>query len=163
MDRKIRGITIIEVIVVMAILSILASTAIIQLIKQIQRQRLIETTQKVVQTLEEVRRMSSSRQNMYGVRISGNLVEIYEYNSTQTNCGPGTIKESYTLPSGVILDVDSQVVILYDRMGYPRNYSCGFGANRIILKSQPLNSHRAICINRYGRIRVVEGQTCPQE
>ncbi len=158
MDRKVRGYTVIEIVVVMAIISILAGTALMYLVKQMNEARLRDSINLVIGLLEEARRQSTTHNGTFGIRLrsNGNNIEKIEGDN---NCRILRNPANITLPSGVKSNRD--VVLLFDRMGYPRNASCGFGADRIELKSEPLDKIKSICINRYGRIRVVEGSTCP--
>lgn len=160
MGGKVKGYTLIEVAVVLAIISILMGLSVRYLINQRNEARLRETVNSVIQYLEETRRMSSSRDFMLGLEFSNGSNQIIRFR-VDNNCANRNNIETFNLPEGVISNRDT--VIIFDRMGYPRNASCGIGADRVVLHSQPLNITRSICINRYGRIRVVEAQTCPQD
>ncbi len=162
MDRKVRGITIMEVLVVIAILSILAGVALISLMRQVNQARLREGINLVIGALEEARRLSASNPNMHGVVLSDNTVKLCKVSTSCTPDCNNNLVRPFNLPSGVT--VQELRVISYDRMGYPRDASCGIGMNNIVITSEPLGISKTICINRYGRIRVVEGQgPCPQD
>lgn len=169
MDRKVKGYTLIEIAVVLAIIAILAGGSIIYLTGQVNQSRLRNSTTLVIQLLEEARRQSTTRRvilpsgeihSMFGLRFRVQNPKVIEKISANNNCGNITTNTTINLPAGIVVNRD--VTLLFDRMGYPRNASCGLGAERIELKSEPLNKVISICINRYGRMRVVEGQTCPQ-
>jgi prepilin-type N-terminal cleavage/methylation domain len=66
MDRKVKGITIMEVLVVMAIIAILASASILGLRNLVQRERLYSAMTQVANDLKEVQFRSMSS-NMFGV------------------------------------------------------------------------------------------------
>ncbi len=159
MDRKVKGYTLIEVAVVIAIISILMGLSIRYLINQRNEARLREAVNSVVQYLEETRRMSSSRDFMLGLEFRNGSNQIIRFR-VDNNCANRNNIETFNLPEGVVSNKDT--LIIFDRVGYPRNAICGLGMDRIVLHSQPLNKSKTICINRYGRIRVLEGEECPQ-
>lgn len=175
MDRKMsRGLTIFEILVVIVIISILASTGLIYLVRQVNQARLREGVNMVVSALEEAKSKSSTSPYLFGVRITNNannaLVELCIASNINNNCqldcnapnpfDPYRPLPEFNLPRGVVLDGSSSVSILFDKMRFPKNTSCGLGMQRITLKSQFLGISKTICISRYGRIRIVEGQTC---
>ncbi len=161
MDRKMRGISLVELLVVMVLITILAGVAVSIYSRQVQQARLREATNIVVGALEEAKSLSSTRAVMFGVRANANAnsLEICQV-SSDTNCQPNNQCRSINLPAGITI---SETVIAFDRMGYPRDASCGLGMQSIVLTAQGIDKSRTICINRYGRIRIVEGQSCPQE
>lgn len=161
MDRKMRGLTIMELLVVIVLISILAGIAVVIYSRQVQQARLREATNIVVGALEEAKSLSSTRAVMFGVRasVNANNLEICQV-SSDANCQPNNQCRTINLPAGITI---SEVVIAFDRMGYPRNAICGVGMQGIVLTAESINMSRTICINRYGRIRIVEGQGCPQE
>lgn len=160
MDRKVKGYTVIEIVVVMTIISILAGTALIYLVRQMNEARLRDSINLVIQLLEEARRKSTTHEATFGLALQYNGTTIQKIKG-DNNCQNREVIATINLPPGVVSN--REVVLLFDRMGYPRNASCGFGAERIEIKSQPLDRVKSICINRYGRIRVVEGSTCPPQ
>ncbi len=161
MDRKMRGLTIMELLVVIAIISILAGVGIITYNRQVQEARLREATNLLVGLLEETKTRSSTRAVMFGIRANANANNLQVCQvSPNTNCQPNDQCRTINLPSGITI---SETVIAFDRMGYPRNASCGPGMQSIVLTAQGIDKSRTICINRYGRIRIVEGNQCPSE
>ncbi|MEM1879157.1 MAG: prepilin-type N-terminal cleavage/methylation domain-containing protein [Desulfurococcaceae archaeon] len=161
MDRKMRGISLVELLVVMVLITILAGVAVSIYSRQVQQARLREATNIVVGALEEAKSLSSTRAVMFGIRANANAnrLEICQV-SSNTNCQPNNQCRIINLPAGITI---SETVIAFDRMGYPRNASCGLGMQSIVLTAQGIDMSRTICINRYGRIRIVEGERCPQE
>ena len=159
MDRKIRGISLVELLVVMVLITILAGVAVTIYSRQVQQARLREATNIVVGALEEAKSLSSTRAVMFGVRANANANSL-EICQVSTNCQPNDQCRSINLPAGITI---SETVIAFDRMGYPRNVSCGLGIQSIVLTAESINMSRTICINRYGRIRTVEGKGCSQE
>lgn len=157
MDRKMRGVTIMEVLVVLSILAVMAGFGINYLLNYISTQNLRRGADMVVSLLEEARRMSSTRPQMHGIRVTAGERRVDMY-TVGNNCGFGALVQSFELPNGVVFEDDS--LVTYDRMGYPRNDDCGLGMGRITLRAQRTGETRSICINRYGRIRVVEGSQC---
>ncbi|MFN3976480.1 MAG: Tfp pilus assembly protein FimT/FimU [Aquificaceae bacterium] len=160
MDRKVKGYTLIEIAVVLAIIAILAGASVIYLIRQVNESRLRNSTTLVIQLLEEARRQSTTHNGMFGLRFRVQNPKVIEKIRANNTCGSINATANITLPTGIVVNRD--VTLLFDRMGYPRNASCGLGMERIELKSEPLNKVKSICINRYGRMRIVEGPTCTQ-
>lgn len=161
MDRKMRGLTIMELLVVIVIISILAGVGIITYNRQVQEAKLREATNLLVGLLEETKTRSSTRAVMFGIRANANANNLQVCQvSSNTNCQPNDQCRTINLPSGITI---SETVIAFDRMGYPRDASCGIGMQSIVLTAQGIGKSRTICINRYGRIRIVEGNQCPSE
>ncbi|MGC8966516.1 MAG: pilus assembly FimT family protein [Caldimicrobium sp.] len=67
------------------------------------------------------------------------------------SCRPRTIYK--TLSKGIIFSGSFDFYVVFDRKGYPFNYSCGFGAVNATLVNQNNSSLRVI-IDKLGRIRV---------
>ncbi len=69
---------------------------------------------------------------------------------TNTSCtNDATTQRLVSLPPGVSPQADFYV--LFDRRGYPLNWSCGIGAGNIILKNS--YGSRTVIVDRVGRIR----------
>jgi type IV fimbrial biogenesis protein FimT len=162
MDRKVKGITIMEVLVVMAIIAILASASILGLRNLVQRERLYSAMTQVANDLKEVQFRSMSSNSTWGVRfcVNQNQYKIFAVNPANVSGGcPGDANPSCTndattqrlvsLPPGVSPEADFYV--LFDRRGYPLNWSCGIGAGNITLRNS--YGSRAVIVDRLGRIR----------
>jgi len=162
MDRKVKGITIMEVLVVMAIIAILASASIFGLQNLIQRERLYSAMTQVANDLKEVQFRSMSSNMTWGVRFCANQSQykIFAVNPDNVSGGcPGDADPSCTndtttqrlvsLPPGVSPEEDFYV--LFDRRGYPLDWSCGIGAGNITLRNS--YGSRTVIIDRLGRIR----------
>jgi type IV fimbrial biogenesis protein FimT len=162
MDRKVKGITIMEVLVVMAIIAILASASILGLRNLVQRERLYSAMTQVANDLKEVQFRSMSSNSTWGVRFCRNVSQykIFAVNPANVSGGcprdanPSCTNDATTqrlvpLPPGVSPQADFYV--LFDRRGYPLNWSCGIGAGNITLR----NSYgiRTVIVDRVGRIR----------
>ncbi|MFN7065374.1 MAG: prepilin-type N-terminal cleavage/methylation domain-containing protein [Aquificaceae bacterium] len=168
MDRKVKGYTVMEVLVVMAIVATLGGFAFIGLRNLILNQRLKATTDNLVSVLNTARINSMTGRdvkNMQGSRPWGVSVETNSYilfEDTNFNCryDNGENVKTFRVEGGV--RVNNPLVLVFDKKGYPRNALCGFGVNNIVVNSES-GKVKTICISRYGRIRVVEGSTCPQE
>jgi len=162
MDRKVRGITIMEVLVVMAIIAIFASASIFGLINLVQRERLYSAMTQVANDLKEVQFRSMSSNMIWGVRFCRNVSQYKIFAVDPSTVGGGcprdanpsctndtTTQRLVSLPPGVSPEADFYV--LFDRRGYPLNWSCGIGAVSITLR----NSYgiRTVIVDRVGRIR----------
>jgi type IV fimbrial biogenesis protein FimT len=162
MDRKVRGITIMEVLVVMAIIAILASASILGLRNLVQRERLYSAMTQVANDLKEVQFRSMSSNMTWGVRFCANQnqYKIFAVNPANVSGGcptdadpsctnDATTQRLVSLPPGVSPVADFYV--LFDRRGYPLDWSCDIGAGNIILR----NSYgiRTVIVDSVGRIR----------
>jgi type IV fimbrial biogenesis protein FimT len=162
MDRKVRGITIMEVLVVMAIIAILASASIFGLRNLVQRERLYSAMTQVANDLKEVQFRSMSSNMVWGVRFCANQSQykIFAVNPAKVSAGcprdaspsctnDATTQRLVSLPPGVSPEADFYV--LFDRRGYPLNWSCGIGAVSITLKNS--YGRRTVIVDSVGRIR----------
>lgn len=162
MDRKVRGITILEVLVVMAIIAILASASILGLQNLVQRERLYSAMTQVANDLKEVQFRSMSSNNLWGVRFCAgqNQYKIFAVNpanvsggcptDANTSCtNDATTQRLVSLPPGV--SPQAGFYVLFDRRGYPLNQSCGIGAGNITLENS--YGRRTVIVDSVGRIR----------
>ncbi len=162
MDRKVKGITIMEVLVVMAIIAILASASILGLINLVQRERLYSAMTQVANDLKEVQFRSVSSNMIWGVRFCANQNQYKIFAVDPATVGGGcprdanpsctndaTTQRLVSLPPGVSPKEDFYV--LFDRRGYPLDWSCGIVFGNITLR----NSYgiRTVIVDRVGRIR----------
>ncbi len=162
MDRKVKGITIMEVLVVMAIIAILASASILGLRNLVQRERLYSAMTQVANDLKEVQFRSMSSNMVWGVRFCANQNQYKIFavdpsavvggcprdaNPSCTN--DATTQRLVSLPPGV--SPEENFYVLFDRRGYPLNWSCGIGAVNITLKNS--YGSRTVIVDRVGRIR----------
>jgi len=162
MDRKVKGITIMEVLVVMAIIAILASVSIFSLRNLVQRERLYSAMTQVANDLKEVQFRSMSSNMIWGVRFCANQNQYKIFavdpftvggrcprdaNPSCTN--DATTQRLVSLPLGVSPERDYYV--LFDRRGYPLNWSCGIGAVSITLRNS--YGSRTVIVDSVGRIR----------
>jgi len=162
MDRKVKGITIMEVLVVMAIIAILASASIFGLRNMVQRERLYSAMTQVANDLKEVQFRSMSSNSTWGVRfcVNQNQYKIFAVNPSTVGGGcprdadpsctnDATTQRLVSLPPGVLPQADFYV--LFDRRGYPLDWSCGIGAGNIALRNS--YGSRTVIVDRVGRIR----------
>jgi len=162
MDRKVKGITIMEVLVVMAIIAILASASIFGLINLVQRERLYSAMTQVANDLKEVQFRSMSSNMIWGVRFCENQNEYKIFAVDPATVGGGcprdadpsctndaTTQRLVPLPPGVFPERDYYV--LFDRRGYPLNWNCGIGAGNVTLRNS--YGSRTVIVDRVGRIR----------
>jgi len=162
MDRKVKGITIMEVLVVMAIIAILASASIFGLRNLVQRERLYSAMTQVANDLKEVQFRSMSSNMIWGVRFCANESQYKIFAVDPATVGdrcprdanPSCTRDATTqrlvqLPPGV--SIERSYYVLFDRRGYPRNQGCGEGFGRITLR----NSYgtRAVIVDSVGRVR----------
>ncbi len=162
MDRKVRGITIMEVLVVMAIIAILASASILGLRNLVQRERLYSAMTQVANDLKEVQFRSMSSNMIWGVRFCANQNQYKIFAVDPATVGSGCPRDANTsctndattqrlvsLPPGV--SPQANFYVLFDRRGYPLNWSCGIGAGNVTLE----NSYgiRTVFVDSVGRIR----------
>ncbi len=159
MDRKVRGITIMEVLVVMAIIAILASASILGLRNLVQRERLYSAMTQVANDLKEVQFRSMSSNMIWGVRFCANQnqYKIFAVNpatvcptdTSQSCINDATTQRLVSLPPGVSTQADFYV--LFDRRGYTLNQSCGIGVGNITLRNS--YGSRTVIVDSVGRIR----------
>jgi len=162
MDRKVRGITIMEVLVVMAIIAILASASIFGLRNLVQRERLYSAMTQVANDLKEVQFRSMSSNMIWGVRFCANQNQYKIFAVDPATVGGGCPRDANTfcendattqrlveLPPGVSPVADFYV--LFDRRGYPLNWNCGVVAGSITLRNN--YGSRTVIVDSLGRIR----------
>jgi type IV fimbrial biogenesis protein FimT len=162
MDRKVKGITIMEVLVVMAIIAILASASILGLRNLVQRERLYSAMTQVANDLKEVQFRSMSSNMVWGVRFCANQnqYKIFAVNPANVSGGcprdanpsctnDATTQRLVSLPPGVSPEADFYV--LFDRRGYPLDWSCGIVFGNITLRNS--YGSRTVIVDRLGRIR----------
>jgi prepilin-type N-terminal cleavage/methylation domain len=162
MDRKVRGITIMEVLVVMAIIAILASVSIFGLQNLVQRERLYSAMTQVANDLKEVQFRSMSSNTVWGVRFCGGVSQYKIFAVDPATVGAGcprdanpsctndaTTQRLVSLPPGVL--PEENFYVLFDRRGYPLNWSCGIGADSITLSNS--YGSRTVIVDSLGRIR----------
>jgi type IV fimbrial biogenesis protein FimT len=162
MDRKVKGITIMEVLVVMAIIAILASASILGLRNLVQRERLYSAMTQVANDLKEVQFRSMSSNMIWGVRFCANQNQYKIFAVDPATVGGGcprdadpsctndaTTQRLVSLPPGVSPEADFYV--LFDRRGYPLNWSCGIVAGNITLRNS--YGSRTVIVDSVGRIR----------
>ncbi len=162
MDRKVRGITIMEVLVVMAIIAILASASIFSLRNLVQRERLYSAMTQVANDLKEVQFRSMSSNMIWGVRFCENQSQYKIFavdpsavvggcpRDASLSCtNDATTQRLVSLPPGVFPQADFYV--LFDRRGYPLDWNCGIGAVSIILRNS--YGSRTVIVDSVGRIR----------
>jgi len=162
MDRKVRGITIMEVLVVMAIIAILASASILGLRNLVQRERLYSAMTQVANDLKEAQFRSMSSNSTWGVRFCGGVSQYKIFAVDPATVGGGcprdadpsctndaTTQRLVSLPPGVLPQADFYV--LFDRRGYPLNWSCGIVAGNITLRNS--YGSRTVIVDSVGRIR----------
>jgi len=162
MDRKVKGITIMEVLVVMAIIAILASASIPGLRNLVQRERLYSAMTQVANDLKEVQFRSMSSNMVWGVRFCANQSQYKIFAVDPATVGGGcprdadpsctndaTTQRLVSLPPGVL--PQANYYVLFDRRGYPLNWNCGIGALSITLSNS--YGSRTVIVDRVGRIR----------
>jgi type IV fimbrial biogenesis protein FimT len=161
MDRKVKGITIMEVLVVMAIIAILASASILGLRNLVQRERLYSAMTQVANDLKEVQFRSMSSNNLWGVRFCANQnqYKIFAVNPANVSVCPrdantscandATTQRLVSLPAGV--SPEAGFYVLFDRRGYPLDWSCGIGVGNVTLSNS--YGRRTVIVDRFGRIR----------
>ena len=162
MDRKMKkGYNIVEMMVVLVIISILANVFIGYVQRQVQLERLRSGAYDLKAQLDSLRVKSfSDSQFKWGVVIVNGQNSYTIRKRSFSDCSSqGTATATINLPSGISFSRD--VTLFFNRMGYPENASCGFGAERIELKDG-YGRKSLICIDRFGRIMVVhDATTCP--
>jgi type IV fimbrial biogenesis protein FimT len=180
MDRKVRGITIMEVLVVMAIIAVLASASIFGLINLVQRERLYSAMTQVANDLKEVQFSSMSSNMVWGVRFCANQNEYKIFAVNPANVSGGCRMDAFSVDAnsscvggGCPRDAspyctndattqrlvslppgvspEADFYVLFDRRGYPLNWNCGIGAGSIILRNS--YGSRTVIVDNVGRIR----------
>jgi type IV fimbrial biogenesis protein FimT len=162
MDRKVRGITIMEVLVVMAIIAILASASIFGLRNLMQRERLYSAMTQVANDLKEVQFRSMSSNMVWGVRFCANQSQykIFAVDPSAVvggcprDANPSCINDATTqrlvsLPPGV--SPEANFYVLFDRRGYPLNEGCNAGPVSITLRNS--YGRKTVVVDSLGRVR----------
>jgi type IV fimbrial biogenesis protein FimT len=146
----------------MAIIAILASASILGLRNLVQRERLYSAMTQVANDLKEVQFRSMSSNMVWGVRFCANQSQykIFAVDPATVSGGcprdanpsctsDATTQRLVSLPPGVSPKADFYV--LFDRRGYPLNWSCGIGPVNITLKNS--YGSRTVFVDSVGRIR----------
>ncbi|MBX0311113.1 MAG: prepilin-type cleavage/methylation domain-containing protein, partial [Sulfurihydrogenibium sp.] len=124
----------------------------------IANQRLNQAVNMVVSDLNQAKIYSISKSSLMGIKEDscGNIYIIFQNNdgNCSYNNGSDTVVKAIVLPSGITFIND--VFFLFDRKGLPRNASCGLGMANIKLQNT-FGNIKTICVDRYGRIRVLNG------
>lgn len=156
MDRKVKAYTIFEMILVIVIIIILMAVVIRPILVYVANQRLNQATNIVVATLNDSKTYSITKDNLMGIQSDADTGIIHQFRDLNGNCSydNGENYRDIQLPSGITFSND--VFFLFDRRGYPLNAICGIGAGSIKLKNS-YDRYKTICIDRYGRIRTLEG------
>jgi type IV fimbrial biogenesis protein FimT len=112
----------------------------------------------LVSDLNEAKMYSISKNSLMGIKADGNTNTYIIFQNNDDNCsyniGSDTAVKEIALPSGITFMND--VFFLFDRKGLPRNASCGLGMANIKLQNT-FGSIKTICVDKYGRIRVLDG------
>ncbi|WP_448587816.1 pilus assembly FimT family protein [Thermocrinis sp.] len=156
MDRKVKGYTIFELLVVVVIISILGGAALMGLRNLVLRERLYSAMTQVANDIKEVQFSSISSNTAWGVRFCAGSRE-YKIFTTQNGCqdvtGNCTQDNStfriVSLPPGVAPEQD--LFVVFDRRGYPLNFSCGLGMGNLTLRND--YGTRIVIVDRFGRVR----------
>lgn len=158
MDRKVRAYTIFEILLVVVIIGVLMAVVIRPILVFVANQRLNQATNIVVATLNEAKAYSIMKDNLMGIQSDIGTGIVHQFKDLNGNCSydnnNGENYRNIELPSGITFSND--IFFLFDRRGYPVNASCGLGPGSITLKNS-YDRYKTICIDRYGRIRVLEG------
>ncbi|MCX7760594.1 MAG: type II secretion system GspH family protein [Hydrogenothermaceae bacterium] len=156
MDRKVKAYTIFEILVALIIIGILMAVVIRPILIFVAKQRLNQATNIVVATLNETKAYSIMKDNLMGIQADQNTGIIHQFIDKNNNCqyDSGENYRDINLPTNIIFIND--IFFLFDRRGYPVNASCGLGPGPVVLKNN-YDMYKTICVDRYGRIRVLEG------
>jgi type IV fimbrial biogenesis protein FimT len=156
MDRKIKGYNIFEILVVLVIIGILMALVIRPILVFVANQRLNQAVNMVVSDLNEAKIYSISKSSLMGITADSGANSYIIFQDNDGNCSyePKPTDVKITLPSGITFRND--VFFLFDRKGLPRNASCGLGMANIKLQNT-FGNIKTICVDRYGRIRVLNG------
>ena len=158
MDRKIKGFNMFEILVILVIIGILMGLAIRPLLVLIANQRLNVAVNMLVSDLNDAKMYSISKNSLMGITGDRDGNSYITFINKDNNCSydPSTdeVVKNMTLPSGIVFEND--IFFLFDRKGFPRNAICGLGMGNIKLKNT-FNTIKTICIDRYGRIKVLHG------
>lgn len=156
MDRKIKGYNIFEILLVLVIIGILMALAIRPILVFIANQRLNQAVNMLVSDLNEAKIYSISKSSLMGIKADGGGDSYIIFQNNDDNCSysNGADTKTIILPSGITFKND--VFFLFDRKGLPRNASCGLGMANIKLQNT-FGSIKTICVDKYGRIRVLDG------
>ena len=159
MDRKIKGYNIFEILLVLVIMGILVALAIRPILVFVANQRLNQAVNMVVSDLNQAKIYSISKSSLMGIKADGGGNSYIIFQDKDGNClynKPPDTDVKITLPSGITFKKDNDVFILFDRKGLPRNASCGLGMTNIKLKNT-FENIKTICVDKYGRIKVLDG------
>lgn len=158
MDRKVKAYTLFEILVIIIIVAILMAVVLRPILIFVANQRLNQATNMVVSLINESKTYSITKNNLMGLSGDANTGVLHQFIDLNVNCQYDTSHNEnirdISLPYNITFTSD--VFVLFDRKGYPRNASCGLGMSNIILKNN-YDKYKTICIDRYGRIRILDG------
>ncbi|WP_448584506.1 pilus assembly FimT family protein [Thermocrinis sp.] len=157
MDRKVRGFSVFELLVVIVIVAILGSVAFMGLRNIVLRERLFSAATQVANDLKEVQFRSISSNATWGIRFCANQNQYKIFAIQGGGCrdaSPACVRDITTqrlveLPAGV--RVQNDFYLVFDRRGYPLNYSCGLGMGNVTLEND--YGSRIVIVDRFGRVR----------
>ncbi|MGC8852123.1 MAG: prepilin-type N-terminal cleavage/methylation domain-containing protein [Hydrogenobacter sp.] len=155
MDRKVKGLTLMELLITIAILLILSSFAFLWLRNLVLNQRLKATTDGLMSAYETARlyAITGRGQRPWGVFISGNTYTLFRDDNSNCQFDPGEgIRVFNTEPGVSFLPESGCGTITFDKKGYPRRSTCGLGMCSVVLQNS-IGSKRIVYIDRFGRIR----------
>ncbi|SHK13905.1 prepilin-type N-terminal cleavage/methylation domain-containing protein [Thermocrinis minervae] len=155
MDRKVRGMSMLELLVVITIIAVLGSIALIEFRNFILDRRLKSDTERLISMLETAKRYSLSGRNgtVWGVNVLNDRIQLFQDNNGNCTVDQGEVVQEVRLESGV--QVQNPGIVIFDKKGIPRNAICGLGPIGFNLAAPAINSQRIVCVSSVGRIRYV--------
>jgi type IV fimbrial biogenesis protein FimT len=102
-----------------------------------------------------------SKSSLMGIKADSGANSYIIFQNNDDNCSynndSDTVVKTITLPSGITITINiNGGFFLFDRKGLPRNASCELETVDINLKNT-FENIKTICVERYGRIRVLDG------
>ncbi len=160
MDRKVRGLTMGELLIVIVIISVLAYIGYQEIEKAVANQRLKNSTQTLVTNLERIKRNSITGRALWGASIQNDNSYIL-FEDTNGNCrldqnDNNTRRTIVNLDPGIRFHNTPSRTIVFDRKGVAlessSNEECRPAALPIQLRNT-YNKTATITIGTYGEIR----------
>ncbi len=152
MDRKVKGLTVVELLVVTVIIAILMSFAYRWVLVLVANQRLKNAQDQLVSHMENAKLRSLTTNAPWGLHIDSSSYVVFSDLNRNCQFDQGENTETVDMPSGISASA-SRNTFVFNRRGMVRGGTgCELIGLKIVLENT-FGTRRVITIEPYGRIR----------